>query len=219
MIRKELTYTDLFGKEVTRELYFHFSMAELVEMEAAEGETLSSRLIKVGTEASGAQIMSIFKELIQQAYGVRTEDGEFEKDPAAAAKFINSQAFDELLTELMMNPGMGAEFINGLFPANLQQKAEEIAKANGENLPDIVAKLQAEGRTIQDAEIKELVLAPFTDDQSGLEHPRGLDGQLLPWAFRQPSQKEQMVMDKDQLVDVMKRISKGWKPPEQAKPV
>jgi hypothetical protein len=163
--------------------------------------------------------MSIFKELIQQAYGVRTEDGEFEKDPAAAAKFINSQAFDELLTELMMNPGMGAEFINGLFPANLQQKAEEIAKANGENLPDIVAKLQAEGRTIQDAEIKELVLAPFTDDQSGLEHPRGLDGQLLPWAFRQPSQKEQMVMDKDQLVDVMKRISKGWKPPEQAKPV
>jgi hypothetical protein len=219
MIRKELTYTDLFGKEVTRELYFHFSMAELVEMEAVEGETLSSRLIKVGTNATGAQIMSIFKELIQQAYGVRTEDGEFEKDPAAAAKFINSQAFDELLTELMMNPGMGAEFINGLFPANLQQKAEEIAKANGENLPDIVAKLQAEGRTIQDAEIKELVLAPFTDDQSGLEHPRGLDGQLLPWAFRQPSQKEQMVMDKDQLVDVMKRISKGWKPPEQAKPV
>jgi hypothetical protein len=217
MIRKVLEYTDLFGEQVSKEVYFHFSMAELVDMEAAEGETLSSKLLSV-EKMNGAQILTIFKDLIKQAYGVRTEEGEFEKDPAAAEKFIKSQAFDELLTELMTDPGMASEFVNGLFPADLQKKAEEIAKANGENLQDTVARLQAEGRTIQDAEIKELVLAPFTDEQSGLEQPHDEKG-LLPWAFRYPSTKEQAAMTRDQLIDVMKRQSKGWKPPEQVKPV
>ena len=223
MIRKDITYTNLDGEPVTKTAYFHFKLAELVEMEATEGESLSSRLLAVGTTANGAQILKTFKDLVEQAYGVKTEDGDFEKDPVASAKFISSLAFDQLLTELMMNQGLAAEFVNGLFPADLQKTAADIAAASGDDLQGkidaAVAEAAANGRVLDSVEIKELVLSPLQDSQSGLDHPRDKENKLYPWAFREPTQAELSRMAKPQMLEVFKRKSSGWTPPEQVKPV
>lgn len=219
MIRKEITYTSLFGDEVTKEVYFHFSLAELVEMEASEGQSLSARLLSID-EQNGAQILKTFKDLVEQAYGIRTEDGEFDKsDKTAAAKFMKSQAFDQLLADLMKDSRLAAEFVNGLFPADLQQTAAEIAAASGDDLQmkidAAVAEARANGRVLENVDIKEIVLAPFTDEQSGLAHPRDKANKLLSWAFRAPTNAEQTRMSRQQLLEVMSRQSKGWSPPEQ----
>jgi hypothetical protein len=54
----------------------------------------------------------------------------------------------------------------------------------------------------------------YVNAQSGLMKPRDKDGNLLPWALREPTPKEQMKMTKEQLMDVMRRQSSTWKPPE-----
>jgi hypothetical protein len=218
MIRKELTYKNLFGDEVTKELYFHFTLAELVEMEASEGEALSARLLSIDRQ-NGAQILKTFKDLVQQAYGVRTPDGEFEKDSDEAAKFIKSQAFDELLAELMKDPKLAAEFVNGLFPADLQKTAAEIAAASGDDLQEkidaAVAEASKQGRTLESVEVRDLNLIQLQDNQSGLAHPRDKENKLLPWAFRAPTDAELTRMNRALLMEVMARQSKGWTPPPQ----
>ena len=226
MIKKDITYTNLNGESVTKTAYFHFKLAELVEMEAQEGETLSARLLAVGSSANGAQILKTFKDLVEQAYGRKTDDGDFEKDPVESAKFMRSLAFDQLLVELMSNQQLAAEFVNGLFPADLQKTASEIAAASGDDLQakidEAVAAAQANGRVLDSVEVRELVLSPLQDSQSGLDHPRDKDGKLYPWAFREPTQAELTRMAKPQMLEVFARKSKGWTPPpqvEDAKPV
>ena len=224
MIKKTLNYTSLFGDEIEKELYFHFTLAELVEMEAAEGESLSTRLLSM-QEQNGAQILKTFKDLVEQAYGVRTEEGEFDKtDRAAAAKFIRSEAFDKLLTELMTNQQLAAEFVNGLFPADLQQTAAQIAAASGNEdlqaeIDKAVAKAKAQGRMIDSVDIKEIGLSTLQDSQSGLAHPRDKANKLYPWAFRAPTDAELTRMARPQLMEVMARQSSGWTPPPQIESV
>lgn len=216
MIRKDITYNNLDNQEVTKTAYFHFKLSELVEMESAESGSLSSRLLAVGTTANGAQILKTFKDLVQGAYGVKTEDGDFEKDPAASAKFISSLAFDQLLTELMTNQGLATDFVNGLFPAELQKTAAEIVAVSGD---DAQSKINAAIAEAETNEIKELVLSPFQDSQSGLDHPRDKENKLYPWAFREPTQIELMNMARPQMLEVFKRNGRGWTPPEQVKPI
>jgi hypothetical protein len=51
------------------------------------------------------------------------------------------------------------------------------------------------------------------DVASGLRNPRDKDGELLPWALREPTQLEQTRMERSQLMEAFARKSRGWTPP------
>lgn len=210
MIKREVTYKDFDDKEVTDELYFNIGIGEIIELEEEllpEGG-LVGRLESVRKMTRGTQVFGVFRWLLEKAYGER-KDGRFLKSQERSEEFVHSLAFDKLILELLGDPEGAAAFVNGIFPAEFQTDPRFVAAR---------AEMEA-GRTVENAEIKEVVLAPFTDTQSGLEKPRYDNGEFLPWAFRHPTTKEQQAMDRDQLIDVMKRQAKGWSPPEEAKPV
>ena len=50
---------------------------------------------------------------------------------------------------------------------------------------------------------------------SGLKNPRTKAGELVPWAFRNPTSREQTIMSKAQLVDAMSRQTTGWLAPSR----
>lgn len=127
MISKPITFTDFNGYEQTEVHYFNISKAELAQMEIAEqvrdGQEsvrggFSERLQRIGTGGTGKEIVDTMKELIQRAWGIRSDDGrKFYKTPELFREFEASAAYDALLEEILMDPDKGLELIKGAMPS------------------------------------------------------------------------------------------------------
>lgn len=129
MLKKTVTYANVDGDQVSKDLYFNISANELVEKEALSNQTYSEKLKEIASSDKLSEIYPTVMEFIQEGYGVRTETGDFEKDPADWEKFKRSLAYQALMDELLMNPDNNgnrlAEFINGMLPPNLRSKMQE----------------------------------------------------------------------------------------------
>jgi hypothetical protein len=149
LLKKTITYENPFTrKEVTEEHYFHISKSDLIEMEMEEhgqsyvkdGDTLTgmqAKLQRIMDTKDGKAIMSEIKDIIRRSYG-RKDGDNFRKTAEIWEEFSSTEAFSQLLFELCTDPGMAAEFINGVVPHNLEAIAEdirkkaELAQANGD---------------------------------------------------------------------------------------
>jgi hypothetical protein len=71
-------------------------------------------------------LISVFEELIQMSYGIKTPDGKgFEKKPEYFEAFKSTLAYDELFVELATKADAASEFINGIIPADMRKQLEE----------------------------------------------------------------------------------------------
>jgi hypothetical protein len=198
VIKLPITYKDFDGNSVTEEHYFHLSKSELIDLETGDGESLSAKLERVGKSGDGGQIMRAFKEIIAAAYGQRVDGSgsQFYKNPDLTAGFMGSLAFDQLLEDLLTNTTNAVDFVNGLMPSGLEELAAKVGAVQTKDVP----------------------LPGFGDQPdiklSGLSNPMDESGQeVLPWAFREPTDKELMGMTHPQMQDVYRRRSSGWKAP------
>ena len=67
-----------------------------------------------------------FKEIVLKAYGEKSQDGRrFVKSPEISEAFSQTEAFNKLFMELVMDDGAAADFINGIIPDSLREKAKE----------------------------------------------------------------------------------------------
>lgn len=128
MIEERIKYTDLNGNEKEKVAYFHFSKAELIEMQLSEEGGLDKFIQKIIDEKDQAKIIAIFKTLILKSYGEVVGDGEgFYKDPKATAMFEMSEAYSELFMSLVADSDKAVAFIKGIMPniAELNDKIDE----------------------------------------------------------------------------------------------
>lgn len=137
MIKKTVTYTDFDDNPVTETLRFHITEAELAEMEVNTPGGLAAKLESI-TTGTGKDILDVFKYLIMTAYCevVKDRNGRqllMKKDADGhrlADDFVQSLAYNALFTDLINNPEKAADFINGLFPKDLIEKAAKEAKTS-----------------------------------------------------------------------------------------
>jgi hypothetical protein len=143
MIKKTVNYKDFDDNPVTETLRFHITEAELVEMEVNEPGALVAKLERV-TTGNGKDILDTFKYLIMVSYCevVKDRNGRqllMKKDADGhllAEDFVQSLAYNALFTDLIENPEKASDFINGLFPKDLIEKAsKEAEKAKTSELP------------------------------------------------------------------------------------
>lgn len=127
MIKKTITYKDYEGKERTEDFYFNLSQAELAEMELVNYKTgFAQKIQAIVDSEDGRAIMDLFKSIIKDSYGVRTEDGRsFIKTEEAYLAFAGTEAYSQLFMELVTNGTQASFFINGLLPSDLAAKAKE----------------------------------------------------------------------------------------------
>lgn len=128
MIKRTITYPDLDGNQVTEDLYFHFTKAELIEMEATQD--ISSKFEKiVAGKAEGKEAIFLIRDFVQAAIGKR-DGNRFIKNQEIRDEFIQTEAYSNLLLELVGDPAGAALFINELMPKDLQQTVADLeAKA------------------------------------------------------------------------------------------
>ena len=136
MIEQRIKYTDLNGNEKEKVAYFHFSKAELIEMQVSEEGGLDKIIQQIIDEQDQAKLIALFKTMILKAYGEVIGDGEgFYKDPQKTRMFEMSEAYSELFMSLVQDSDKAVAFVKGIMPniAELNEKIDEkIAEVKSE---------------------------------------------------------------------------------------
>ena len=129
MIKKTMTYVDFNDVERKEDFYFHMTEAELMEWETSIDGGLSGVINKIIEMRDVKELMKIFKELIMKSYGEKSPDGRrFIKNEELLESFMQTQAFSDLYIELATDDKAASEFINGLIPKSLLDKAQALQK-------------------------------------------------------------------------------------------
>lgn len=115
MIVKTVTYTDFNGNERTESFWFHLSRPELTEMLLGIDNNIETYIKTIIKSENYYEIVKIFKKLLLEAYGEKSEDGRrFIKTHEKTKEFSESEAYSVLFTELTTNEEKASEFVNGL---------------------------------------------------------------------------------------------------------
>ena len=131
MIKKTVTYTDYNGVERTESFYFHFSEAEILDMEMSTEGGFAERVQRIIDSKHQTELLKVIKQFVYDAYGVKSEDGKrFMKNDEVKAAFIESPAYSEIFMEMLTNDKLAAEFVNGVVPANMKDKLTALANKN-----------------------------------------------------------------------------------------
>lgn len=117
MFKDKVTYIDYDGNERTDTLYFNLSKAELLKMETSLNGGYSAFLEKVVESKDTPSIMKAFQDIIEKAYGKKSDDGRrFIKSEEITEEFLQSEAYSEFLMKLISDENYAANFVTGILP-------------------------------------------------------------------------------------------------------
>jgi hypothetical protein len=127
MLKKTIKYEDYNGLEREEDFYFNLTRAELVEMETGTDGGFTDKIQRIYRAKDTPAMMKAFKDIIMRAYGEKSDDGRrFEKSNELSIAFTQTPAYDKLIDEFMNDDQAAANFMNGIIPADVRDKAAEM---------------------------------------------------------------------------------------------
>jgi hypothetical protein len=144
MIKKTVTYTGFDGEKLTKDLYFHLGIKDIIEMEAETpidpdtGKNMGVEAwVKREVESDDSiRILKVLGKFIDKGYGLRGADDEFEKSQEISDKFGHSLAFDAFFNDMMKDQASAANIIVAMLPADLLTQAEIAKGLRDAGVPD-----------------------------------------------------------------------------------
>lgn len=125
MVKKTITYVDYNGETRKEDHWFHLSKAELIMMENSVIGGLKQKMEKIIQSQNNVEIMELFKDLIHRSYGIKSDDGRrFIKSDEISTEFEQTEAYSELVIELLSNADEASEFIKAMLPNGLLKDAD-----------------------------------------------------------------------------------------------
>lgn len=126
MLKKNITYVDYTGTERTETFYFNLNKAELVELEVEYREGVSNELSAMLEKNDRKGIIGLITKMVKMAFGEKSPDGKrFYKNEQILANFTATEAYSDLVIELLSNMDKMREFMTGIMPAELRTKLNE----------------------------------------------------------------------------------------------
>lgn len=128
MIKKTITYTDYNGEERTETFYFHYTEAEILDMEMSEEGSFADRIQRIIDAKDTTALMKLIKKFVIDAYGVKSEDGRrFIKNDEVKAAFLESPAYSDIFMDMVTDDKLAAEFVNGVIPNTMKDRVAKLA--------------------------------------------------------------------------------------------
>ncbi len=129
MLKKTIEYTDFNDKKRVEEFLFNLTKQEVTEMELSHKGGLVNRIDTIVKAESNGEIVALFKSLILDSYGIKSEDGRrFMKTQEIRESFEQTEAFSVLFMELASDAEAAAAFVNGIIPEATKDVAAKISK-------------------------------------------------------------------------------------------
>jgi hypothetical protein len=146
MIKETISYEDIDGNSKTIDAYFHLSMREMRQL-LKDGIQEKLDAVTSG-KASTDDTFDLIDMLIKTSFGKRIEsngEARFVKDPELTEEFMNSDAYDSLLSKLMSDTDFATRFFTGLVPKALTERMNAISNGATQNaLPPEAAQYLAQ---------------------------------------------------------------------------
>lgn len=141
MLVKKIKYTDFNGNEREESFYFHYSKAQIIEMQFSFGGGMEEFLKRIVNTQDMNALFQYFKEFILNAVGVKSDDGKrFIKNKEISDSFEQSNAYEVLMMELLGfenptdNANAAADFVLGVLPAEyaklMQDESNKLPATN-----------------------------------------------------------------------------------------
>lgn len=132
MLPKKIKSIDFDGNEREETYYFNITEAEMADMALSKDGGLEVYINRIVESKSVPELKELFKFFIDKSYGVKSDDGKYHrKSPELLADFKATQAYSELIMELLSDTQKAIDFINGIIPT----KMREAAKGQNPNHP------------------------------------------------------------------------------------
>ena len=154
MLKKTVTYEDPFnpGVEISEDLYFNLTKAELVEMEVrVGGDGLKAHLERIAAAQNGQEIMDEMKSIILKSYG-RREGSAFIKNERLREEFESSEAYSTFFMEMVTDADKAVEFVRGIMPKDMIDEAQMELVPDRPNLTPVPETAKSEPKALTHAE-------------------------------------------------------------------
>ena len=127
MLKKTITYTDYDGETREEDFYFNLRKDEILELNFNANLKLSDQIEGIVKAKDVKEIYSLFKKIILLSYGEKSADGKhFRKSEEISKNFESTEAFSELIMELVTDENKAADFIKMVLPKNLDLPVQEL---------------------------------------------------------------------------------------------
>lgn len=134
MIKETISYEDIDGNNKTMDAYFHLTIREMHQL-LKDGIQEKLDAVTSG-KASPDTMFDLIDELIKASYGKRTEvngESHFVKNPETTEIFMDSDAYDSLLSKLMSDDQFATRFFVGLVPKALAERMNAMNNGSTQN--------------------------------------------------------------------------------------
>ena len=146
MIVKKIQYHDLDGDLREDDFYFSMNETQFARVNGMFPGGLQDYAMKVAKDKDTDGMFKVIDTLVREAYGERVGNGFVKVAPNGqklADFFINTEAYDNLLIELMQTEDNLMTFLTGCLNKNAQDRVKtEWAKVKEENDGDLTKILQ-----------------------------------------------------------------------------
>lgn len=144
MIKKTIEYHDYEGNLRTDDFYFHLTQIELAKINGDPSIPggLEASVARASKNEDANEMLRIVDLIISRSYGVKLPDGSFVKRNASGLPlyetFVNTEAYDNLLTELIQSEAGIVDFMTGCLTKDAQDRVRaEYAKRKEEELKSV----------------------------------------------------------------------------------
>ena len=125
------TYTDYDDNQRTEDFYFNYSEAELADLQFSVSGGLAGMIDKIIKTNDMPKLVELFRELIQKAYGEKSNDGRrFIKSPELTKEFTETVAYSQIYMRLATDSKAAQEFINKVIPKSMKDKMQQANQQN-----------------------------------------------------------------------------------------
>ena len=125
------TYTDYDDNQRTEAFYFNYSEAELTDLQFSVSGGLAGMIDKIIKTNDMPKLVELFRELIQKAYGEKSNDGRrFMKSPELTKEFTETVAYSQIYMRLATDSKAAQKFINKVVPKSMKDKMQQANQQN-----------------------------------------------------------------------------------------
>lgn len=137
MIVKKIQYHDLDGDLREDDFYFSMNETQFARANAMFPGGLQNFAMKAAKDKNADDMFRVIDTLVREAYGERVANGFIKTAPNGqklAEFFINTEAYDNLLLELMKSEDNLMNFLTGCLNTNARERVQsEFARLKEEN--------------------------------------------------------------------------------------
>lgn len=158
MLVKTVTYKNIDEtEEYTEDFYFSLTQTRIVKLELSEDGGLEAFIDRATKHRNGQDIMDFFERMLRLSIGRKSEDGKrFIQNDEITNEFMQSNAYEVVFKELVMDAEAAAKFITGIMPSDIKVDAAK-AMAQATTMMDEKMDLEKPApRIVTRAELDEM---------------------------------------------------------------